>query len=280
MPVSHSILSPQYTELSPMRVNYKGVDLGGTLGNVKVTIEAMKAPILMDQLGKTEIDNVVSGHKFLVVTELTEIRLKDNWKVVFPWMNEVTSGGNKMMYADSQIGRKDTADAGVLILHPLSLVDADLSGDYKFFVATSEGKAEPTYGPEGQVKLSVSFKIYPDFTVVPQRFMIHGDPTIGLIAAIAAAAVAAGGNVGNGTVSAEVAYSGFTKTETITLTAVTAIANSGVFEVHGSISGPLGLATVGTNFVSPVISFLINDGATDFAVGDQFTIATTAANYV
>jgi len=59
------------------------------------------------------------------------------------------------------------------------------------------------------------------------------------------------------------------------------VTNGGKFEVVGSLSGPLGLATVGTPFVAfgSQISFTINDGTTDFVVGDVFTVATTAANY-
>jgi hypothetical protein len=80
-------------------------------------------------------------------------------------------------------------------------------------------------------------------------------------------------------VTSIVAYNGFTKTETITLNCIQAIANSGKFEVIGSLSGYLGLATVGSGFSSPQISFLINDGASDFIVSDSFTIATVASNY-
>jgi hypothetical protein len=109
----------------------------------------------------------------------------------------------------------------------------------------------------------------------------HGDPAIGLIAASAAAAVAGGGNVGNGTVTGITAYNGFTKTETITLTAVgVPAANQANFSVSGSLSGALGIATLGVGFNSNPISLTINDGATDFVIGDSFTIATTAANYV
>ena len=77
------------------------------------------------------------------------------------------------------------------------------------------------------------------------------------------------------------AYSGFTLTETITLECVgVPAADQANFSVTGSLSGPLGIAELGIAFVSPQISFTIADGATDFVVGDTFTIATTAANYV
>jgi hypothetical protein len=110
--------------------------------------------------------------------------------------------------------------------------------------------------------------------------MFIGDPSVGLVNATASPAVA-GPNTGNGTVSNPVAYSGFTATETITLLCVgVPAANQANFSVTGSVSGPLGIATLGVPFISNEISFTINDGSTDFVIGDSFTISTTASNYV
>lgn len=89
-----------------------------------------------------------------------------------------------------------------------------------------------------------------------------------------AAAVADGGNTGDGTVSAPVGAYG-APTETVTLTCTQAAANGGTFRVEGDKSGYLGDAVVGVAFDSPVISFTISDGAADFIVGDKFTIAVT-----
>jgi len=59
--------------------------------------------------------------------------------------------------------------------------------------------------------------------------------------------------------------------ETITLTALDATH----FSVTGSVSGALGVATVGTAFTSNQIGFTINNGDTPFEAGDTFTVATT-----
>jgi hypothetical protein len=265
-------------ELTPMRVNFNGVDLGGTLGNVVVSAKYSKAEIKSDQSGETVRDRRTTGVEITVTTEIAEIQLKDNWKVVFPHANLVTSGLNKMIYWTQSVGDSDLARSAILILHPLSKADADLSGDYKFFKACSIAESEITYGPGDQARLKIVWNILPDDSVNPERFMIHGDPTIGLVAASAAAPVYVG--TGNGTLTGVSVFSGFTKTETITATAIHSALNDGIFQVSGSLSGPLGNATVGVGFSSPVIAFTINDGSTDFVIGDQFTIATTAANYV
>lgn len=279
MAVSFATINPANLELSPQRVKYKTIDLGATLGNVAVGVETMKADLKADQMGETVIDRKVSGHKFSVAFELAEVKYMDNWKVVFPNVNFVTSGGNKAAFFDSQVGRADSTDAGNLLLHPLSLPDADLSQDYLFYKAISEAKAELVYGPSAQVKMKVTMYVLPDFTTQPARFMFHGDPSVGLIAASAASPVYVG--TGNGTLTGVSVFSGVTKTETITIKCIAAQSNAGLFQVSGSLSGQLGVATVaGGAFVSSVIAFTLNDGSTDFVANDQFTIATTAANYV
>jgi hypothetical protein len=272
----------QNMELSPCRVTFDGVDLGGTLKNVNVRVEFTKAEIKADQSGETVRDRRVSGLKIQVETELAEVQLKDRWKVVFPHAKLVTSGLNKMMYFQAAIGDSDLAHAKVMVLHPLSKADVDLSMDHKFFLAVADAKSEYIQSPTEQARLKIIWNILPDDSVSPERFYIHGDPSIGLVAPVAGAPAFVG--TGNGTMTGVTVFPGFTKTETITVTCVTAVANGGIFSVSGSLSGPLGLATVGVGFVAPVdeqvIAFLINDGATDFIVGDAFTIATTAGNYV
>lgn len=86
----------------------------------------------------------------------------------------------------------------------------------------------------------------------------------------AAAAVAGGGNTGNGTVGSIDTHPA-SVTETITLTATSATN----FTVSGSVTGALAAATVGTPYTSAVIDFTITAGGTAFIAGDTFTIAVT-----
>lgn len=90
----------------------------------------------------------------------------------------------------------------------------------------------------------------------------------------AAAPVAGGSNVGNGTVTA-VDTTAATVTETWTLTCTVEDPDGGTFSVEGSVSGAQASATVGTPYSNAFIAFTINDGAVDYALGDSFTIATT-----
>lgn len=278
MSISTATVTPTNMELTPMRVTFNGVDLGGTLSNVAVHIKYSKAAIHADQFGTTILDQRISGQEMTVTCDLAEVNLKSNWKAVFASSHLITSGGNTQEYFDMQIGDTDLSHANILILHPLSKSNADLSGDFKFYLATATASSDVTYSPTGQAKLKVVFHIFPDTGTVPARWMVYGDPSIGVVAATCTQAYA---GTGNGLMSSLTAYSGYTRTETITVTCVTAIANSGKFFVTGSVSGALGLATVGLSFTCPgsQVSFTIADGSTDFVVGDVFTLTATAANY-
>lgn len=271
---SFATVTPGNLILSPCRVTYKGVDLGATLGNVSIKVEEALAELKSDQYGSTFLDKVSSGFKVTVETELAEAKLKDNWKVVFP-MHKFVSSGSKLMYFDAEIGTSQLSLAGELLLHPLSALDADLTTDFLFYLATADAKSEFHLSPSEQGKIKVTWEIYPDFTTTPPRFFIFGDPGVGLTNASSAAAVAATGNAGNGTVGSIGVSNQYTKTETITLLALTATK----FQVSGSLSGQLGVATVGSGFTSNPVDLTITAGGTPFSAGDSFTIATTGPNY-
>lgn len=64
-------------------------------------------------------------------------------------------------------------------------------------------------------------------------------------------------------------------TETWTLTCTAASLDGGTFSVVGSISGATADATVGTAYDNGKLQFTIQDGASDFVVGDSFTIPVT-----
>jgi hypothetical protein len=79
---------------------------------------------------------------------------------------------------------------------------------------------------------------------------------------------------GNGTLTGLVAL-GTAVTETWTITCTVASLDGGTFSVVGSVSGAQADATVGVAYANTFIEFLINDGATDFIVGDVFSFTTT-----
>jgi len=81
--------------------------------------------------------------------------------------------------------------------------------------------------------------------------------------------------VGDGTLNDLDAKAGAV-TETWTISCTAAATNGGTFSVSGSVSGAQADATVGTPYDNGFLRFVINDGATDFQVGDQWTVDAAA----
>jgi hypothetical protein len=80
---------------------------------------------------------------------------------------------------------------------------------------------------------------------------------------------------GNGTMTGLVAAAGAAD-DTYTLTLVTAAANGGTFRVVSAKRGVLANAVVATPYADAEVQFTINDGSTDFVVGDEFTIVVAS----
>jgi hypothetical protein len=165
-------------ELTPCTVNFNGVDLGGTLNNVEVTIETQKAPLVADQYGKTELDGRVSGHVLKVKTKLAEVSNKDLWTVVFPYATKGGSGGASGEYIDysNAVGYKFYDNSKSLILHPQSRTAGDKQMDFNFDHSIALGVTPFVFGPEEQQGLEVEFQIYPNSTT--GKFFRLGDPTL------------------------------------------------------------------------------------------------------
>lgn len=285
MSLSSATVTVSNTQITPARIKFNGVDLGGTKGGVSFIPKPEYADIVVDQYGKTPLDKKLSGYAMTCKFELAEVQLKDNWKVAFPSLKLVTSGPNKAIYSDLQIGDGLLSHASTLLIHPLDHSDSDLSGDITCYKAAAISTPELKFTPDNQIVLSVEMILFPDTSVSPPRMFFFGDPAVGTVAASAGSAVA-GTNTGNGTVTS-ISTGTATKTETITITCEGApAANKSNWYVSGSVSGPLGIVqiTAGTvggsaTFTSNAINFTITDGTVDFVAGDSFTIATTGANY-
>ena len=108
---------------------------------------------------------------------------------------------------------------------------------------------------------STDFALADEFTVA----VTEGVPDTG---------TADGGNTGNGTLTVVEGRRSL-KVGVYTITCTAAATDSGTFSVTDPDGLVLAPATVGSAYENDQIAFLINDGATDFAVGDEFTITVT-----
>ena len=177
MPVSFANVTTSSMELTPMRVTFNSVDLGGTLGNVVLSFKYTKADIKADQLGTTVLDRRVSGLEITATTEVVEVENKDNWKVVFPHGTLIPTGTAAFDFL-SAVGDGDLANSHELKLHPLSQPNATVAYDFTFFKACASAESTITYGPTEQARLKIVWNILPDTTVSPPKFCRYGDTTI------------------------------------------------------------------------------------------------------
>lgn len=175
--MSNAVVTTSSMELTPMRVTFDGVDLGGTLGNVVISAKYMKANLMADQSGQTVRDRRVSGIEITVTTELSEVLNKDNWKVVFPHATLLPAGTAAIEFSQN-IGDSDLSNALELVLHPLSKADGDLTSDYTFYKACASAESSVTYGPTEQARLKIVWNILPDESAVPNKFFRYGDPAV------------------------------------------------------------------------------------------------------
>jgi len=91
-----------------------------------------------------------------------------------------------------------------------------------------------------------------------------------------ATGAAVSGNIGNGTIS-DVSAGVGVKAGTYGVTCIEPAANGGTFAIEEPGGVIIGSAVVGTPYVGQII-FTLNDGATDFAAGDRFTIAVSGGS--
>jgi hypothetical protein len=292
MPLSYATVTVTDIPLSPMQVIYtppsgSALDLGATVDGVTISIKTDFGDIHADQYGKTVLNQKIAGQHFQVKLTLAEMIDKLRiWATAFPYMLLGTDGsGHYIGILNNQVGDDMLAIAGTLTLHPLSQSAADKSQDYNFDLAACLSAAEIKYAPDKQSGLATTFMIYPNTSVSPARFMRYGDTTIATTGATVGTPTA-GSNTGNGTVTSQAVYNTYTKTETVTLTCVSVDSTHGtLFEVVGSVGGLYGVVPVGGttgnlyNFVCNQVSFTMTQGATKWAYGDTWTIATVAANY-
>jgi hypothetical protein len=81
---------------------------------------------------------------------------------------------------------------------------------------------------------------------------------------------------GGGTIQQQ-SSTGFTPLESYTITCITA-GEDAEFSVNGSVSGNVGIATVGEIFFSDTIGFIIVNSGDFFEVGDEFNLAIDAGS--
>ena len=151
-------------KLGVCRVSYNGVDLGYTKGGVEVSVKTETHKVLIDQFGKTPINEYVMGREVTVKCPLAETTL-DNLVKIMPGATLVTDAVDplkKVVNVNTGIGINLRDIAQTLVLHPINKADTDKSDDFTVFKAATAGQLQFSYQLENERIFSCEFNGYPD----------------------------------------------------------------------------------------------------------------------
>lgn len=171
----------QNIDIGPCRVKFgtagAEVDLGYTLGGVKVSISTETKDIEVDQ-ELDPIDTVITKRTVTVEVPLAEFTI-DSLKAAIPGVEVVTDGtdpAKKKLLLKSNGGSMVSmlSFAQSLILHPTDRADTDKTEDFTFPNAAPNGSIDITYDKENPKVINATFRCFPDASGVTAIF---GDST-------------------------------------------------------------------------------------------------------
>lgn len=153
-------------KLGVCKVMYNSVDLGYTMGGVDVTVKTETHKVLIDQFGKTPVNEYLMGREVTVKCPLAETTL-ENLVAIMPGatlVTDVTDPLKKVVNVPTGIGVNLLDIAQKLVLHPVGKADTDHSEDFTVFKAATAGNLQYAYKLDSERIFSCEFNGYPDPT--------------------------------------------------------------------------------------------------------------------
>lgn len=151
-------------KLGVCKVTFDGQDLGYTKGGVEVSVKTETHKVMVDQFGKTPINEYVMGREVQVKVPLAETTL-ENLVRIMPGASLVTDATDptkKVVNVPTGIGTNLLDIAKTLVLHPIGKADSDKSDDFTVFKAATAGALQFSYKLEDERIYSCEFNGYPD----------------------------------------------------------------------------------------------------------------------
>lgn len=151
-------------KLGVCKVTFDGQDLGYTKGGVEVSVKTETHKVMVDQFGKTPINEYIMGREVQVKCPLAETTLENLVKIM-PGATLVTDGVDptkKVVNVPTGIGSNLLDIAKTLVLHPIGKPDSDKSDDFTVFKAATAGALQFSYKLEDERVYSCEFNGYPD----------------------------------------------------------------------------------------------------------------------
>jgi len=164
-------------KLGVCRVLFDGQDLGYTKGGVEVSVKTETHKVMVDQFGKTPINEYVMGREVTVKAPLAETTLENMVKIMpgAVLVTDAVDPTKKVVNVPTGVGTNLLDIAKALVLHPINKPDADKSDDFTVFKAATAGQLSFAYQLENERVFSCEFNGYPD--PVTGKLFAVGDTT-------------------------------------------------------------------------------------------------------
>ena len=164
-------------KLGVCKVTFDGQDLGYTKGGVEVSVKTETHKVMVDQFGKTPINEYIMGLEVQVKVPLAETTLENLVKIM-PGAALVTDSVDptkKVVNVPTGIGSNLLDIAKELVLHPIGKPDSDKGDDFTVFKAATAGALQFSYKLEDERVYSCEFNGYPD---AQGKLFAVGDTTV------------------------------------------------------------------------------------------------------
>jgi hypothetical protein len=152
-------------QIGVQNLTYGGEDLGHTNGGCEFAYEPEYTDILVDLYGNTVVDKALTGEVVRVTVPLAEVTL-DKLKNAIPTgtIVEDATSGKKKLTIGSTAGKRLSASAKELVLHPSWLPAGDKSFDIKLHKAVITSEVALPYRKDEQTVYEVEFTALIDET--------------------------------------------------------------------------------------------------------------------
>lgn len=164
-------------QIGRQKITFGGLELGHTDGGCEFSYEPEYTDILVDAFGKTVADKVLVGEAVKVKVPLAEVKL-ELLKEAIP-TGVLVGTTNKKLTIGSAPGKKLSASAKELVLHPAWLADADKSFDITLHKAVIVSEITLPYKVDEKTVYEVEFLALIDDTKQDGNYLATiGDPSV------------------------------------------------------------------------------------------------------
>lgn len=142
-------------QLGVCSVTYKGTDLGHTIGGVTVAYKPSFHKTKVDKYGESVVEQFLIGEELTAKLSLAEFTIAN----LLAAINQGNAQADDAVSVGSYAGKRASANAGLLVLHPLNSPASDTRQfDVSIYKAIPTGDLEIEHKNDGEKVLPVEFE--------------------------------------------------------------------------------------------------------------------------